>query len=246
MATKAYRDWVAAGKPWKKATPIAELEALARKHGVKVLGTLGDKGHLTDATPEDHTPFTIDAWPGKLPGYVVTAIDLQNAPGLGARLLADAKAGKAPWVKYLNFGGKQFSARRDWRERSHSDQHLHVSIRSDWCSRSIGSYNPFSGTGVIGPQPGGGKLVVDGQLGPKTYAALQTALNKHGSGLAVDGKFGPQTKKALQKYLGVTPDGGIGPITVKALQAKVGAGVDGTWGSATTRKLQEALNAGKF
>ncbi|MFI7063161.1 peptidoglycan-binding protein [Kribbella sp. NPDC050124] len=103
----------------------------------------------------------------------------------------------------------------------------------------------YGGTGVIQPQPGG-KLEVDGKLGPKTYAALQTALNKHGASLGVDGKFGPLTKKALQKHLGVTADGAIGPVTVKALQKKVGAGVDGEWGPDTTRHLQQALNAGTF
>ncbi|WP_079052601.1 peptidoglycan-binding protein [Streptomyces regalis] len=94
--------------------------------------------------------------------------------------------------------------------------------------------------------PGAGKLVVDGQFGPATCAALQRSLNSHGAKLSVDGSFGPLTKKALQGYLKVTADGVIGPQTVKALQKKVGSGVDGKWGPDTTRYLQKALNAGKF
>lgn len=103
------------------------------------------------------------------------------------------------------------------------------------------AYDGKPGSGI-----GGGQLEVDGKLGPKTYSALQAALNNHGAKLAVDGAFGPLTKKALQKYLGVTADGAVGPITVKALQKKVGAGVDGEWGPDTTRHLQRALNAGTF
>jgi peptidoglycan hydrolase-like protein with peptidoglycan-binding domain len=96
------------------------------------------------------------------------------------------------------------------------------------------------------PKPPTGKLVVDGEFGPLTCAALQRALNSHGAKLVVDGSMGPLTKKALQKYLGVTQDGSIGPITVKALQKKVGTTVDGDWGPQTTRALQTKLNAGTF
>ncbi|MDP8929827.1 MAG: hypothetical protein M3O70_14965, partial [Actinomycetota bacterium] len=151
MATQAYRDWAKAGRPWKKAVPIAELETLARRHRIAVLGTLGDDSHLQDATPEDHTPFSIDAWPVSLPGYVVTAIDLKNEQNLGSRLLSDGRAGRIPWLKYLNFNGRHYDARHDWQPRSSADRHVHVSIRSDWCNRSIGDYNPFTGGGS---QPG--------------------------------------------------------------------------------------------
>jgi peptidoglycan hydrolase-like protein with peptidoglycan-binding domain len=84
-------------------------------------------------------------------------------------------------------------------------------------------------------------LVVDGQLGPETYKAMQRVL-----GVTVDGVFGPNTKRALQKHLGVAVDGVIGPVTIKALQARVGAVQDGQWGPNTTRALQVALNAGRF
>jgi peptidoglycan hydrolase-like protein with peptidoglycan-binding domain len=94
--------------------------------------------------------------------------------------------------------------------------------------------------------PNPGQLVVDGDFGPATCAALQRALNRHGATLTVDGSMGPLTSRALQKYLGVAQDGVIGPITIKALQKKVGAVQDGDWGPATTRALQTKLNAATF
>lgn len=144
MATSAYRTWVARGRPYRLATPIAEIKALARTAGVAWLGDLGsdDKRHLQADTPEDHTPFSATAWPAPLPGYVVTAIDLADGPH-SDRLLAAARSGRAPWVKYLNFRRRNYSVKRDWEPIPSSDAHLHMSIRSDWCDRSIGTFNPF-------------------------------------------------------------------------------------------------------
>ena len=87
-----------------------------------------------------------------------------------------------------------------------------------------------------------GKLVVDGDFGPKTVAALQKAC-----GVTADGVFGPNSKRALQSHLHVPADGDIGPITIKALQTRVHAApIDGAWGPTTTRALQVALNNGTF
>jgi len=92
-------------------------------------------------------------------------------------------------------------------------------------------------------------LVVDGVLGPKTYARLQDSLNDTGANprLDEDGISGPLTKRALQARLNqthppVAVDGIIGPQTVRALQRNVGADVDGLWGPNTTRALQKTLN----
>jgi peptidoglycan hydrolase-like protein with peptidoglycan-binding domain len=97
---------------------------------------------------------------------------------------------------------------------------------------------------VMAPAPA--TLSVDGAFGPRTCAALQRALDRHGAGIAVDGAFGPDTRRALQRLLGVAADGAVGPQTIRALQRKVGAAVDGSWGPDTTRRLQRALNAGSF
>jgi hypothetical protein len=155
MATQAYWEWLERGRPFRLATPISELKARGRAAGISWLGDLGNEAHLQANTPEDHTPFSVTAWPVALPGYVVTAIDWADGPH-SDRLLAGAKSGQYPWIKYLNFRGKNYSVRRNWEPRSSSDDHLHISIRSDWHSQSIGSANPFTATPAVDP-PGGFK-----------------------------------------------------------------------------------------
>lgn len=143
MPSDAYFRWIDAGRPWENARPIEQLEGWAGRAGVEVLGTLGDARHLTAVPPEDHTPFSATAWPVPLSGYVVTAIDLADVRELGTRILVDARAGLLPWLKYLNFGGGNYDARRGWAWRANDDQHVHLSIRSDWVSRPIPFWDPF-------------------------------------------------------------------------------------------------------
>jgi len=146
VATKAYREWVAAGRDFRLATPIAEMKALARRHDIGFLGDIGkdDESHLQATFPEDHCPFSKTAWPDPLPGYVVCALDLKNEKGLADALLRDAKAGRAPWIKYLNFGFQQYHIKRGWEPVANDDGHLHISIRTDWIDRSIGDYDPLA------------------------------------------------------------------------------------------------------
>lgn len=144
MATAAYYRWVNAGKPWRLARPIADMQAYARQHDVNVLGTIGNGDHLTASTPEDHTPFSATAWPDPLPGYIVTAIDLANVHGLGAAILRDARAGATPWLKYMNFGNKQYSHSDGFKTgRSNPDGHIHLSIRTDHLNTSLAGYDPL-------------------------------------------------------------------------------------------------------
>ncbi|CAM3433951.1 hypothetical protein [Stackebrandtia soli] len=144
MATSAYRAWVRAGRPWKKAGPIADLEKYAQRHGIAVLGTLGNTAHLTASFPEDHTPFSYTAWPKRLSGYVVTAIDLANSRGLGAAILRDARAGRLPWLKYLNTNGRHYNHSDRFRSsRPSNDHHVHVSIRTDHLTTDITDYDPL-------------------------------------------------------------------------------------------------------
>ena len=149
MATKAYFSWIAAGRPWDPATPIAELEAWAQRNGIAVLGTIGNEEHLTADKPQDHTPFSVTAWPVGLPGYIVTAIDLANERGLGQKIEDQARAGELPWLKYMNHSGQHLDSRDldgdglTWEEYPSSDEHVHLSIRTDWISRSIGDFDPF-------------------------------------------------------------------------------------------------------
>lgn len=159
MATQAYRDWVAAGEPWRLATPVKETrDAFIRVLGSKVaphLGTLGDvDGHLAIDHPEDHAPFSQTAWPVPLPGYVVCALDIMDRPDLGldcdaifAYTLAEARAGRMPWLKYLIWQAKIYDVRNQWKpQTSHGHfDHIHESVRSDWIDKSIGSWSPLGG-----------------------------------------------------------------------------------------------------
>lgn len=143
MATDAYRLWVARGRPWSLATPIATLQTWARAAGVEIKGTIGrdDASHLQAAVPQDHTPFPAKPWPQPLPGYIVCAIDTANGPW-APRLLAAARHGNAPYVKYLNYGRKHYDIRDGWKPTVSDDEHLHVSIRSDYLGH-IPTFNPF-------------------------------------------------------------------------------------------------------
>lgn len=192
MATSAYDTWVNKGKPYRLARPIQQLRDRAQDNGVRVLGTIGNDDHLTARTPEDHTPFSFTAWPVPLPGYVVTAIDLENTGGLGQRIRDMARRGELPWLKYVNYSRQQYSHWDNF-EAPHSnpDEHVHMSIRSDWCDRSIETFDPF-GTGGLameeikgiqtalrdaGFDPG----PIDGVWGPRTQGALTAALRAGGT-----------------------------------------------------------------
>lgn len=144
MATQAYRQWVAAGKPWELATPIAEIEKWCKANGFTVLGTIGDNTHLTSSNPQDHTPFSFTAHPVPLPGYFVCAIDIADERGLGAAILSGARAGRFPFLKYCNVGGFHYDYRDGFKAgKPNPDRHNHLSILSTWIFRSIGTFDPF-------------------------------------------------------------------------------------------------------
>jgi murein DD-endopeptidase len=84
-------------------------------------------------------------------------------------------------------------------------------------------------------------IAVDGDFGPRTKRALQTAL-----GVTADGDFGPASTRALQSFLGVTADGSWGPATTRALQGFLGVPADGSFGPQTIRSLQASLSGGTF
>lgn len=84
-------------------------------------------------------------------------------------------------------------------------------------------------------------LIVDGQMGPKTYAAMN-----RWTGRGNTTAFDTPAKKALQKKVGATQDGTLGRPDVRLLQKTVGVPVahrDGLWGRETTIYLQRYLNA---
>lgn len=119
---------------------------------------------------------------------------------------------------------------------------------------------------VIPPQsPVKSSLVVDGQLGPMTFTALQARLIRGGFSCGpagADGQFGPASTMALQRYLNAKLGGpdlvvdGIGFAqdnrvykTVAALQLWLGTPMDGRLSvpvSAAVKRLQDRLNRGNF
>lgn len=149
MATQSYWDWKAAGERYSAALPIVEMVAVARRHGVGILGIIGNEDHLTADFPEDHTPFSRTYWPVDATGWVC-ACDLANVQGLGDAILRDARAGRTPWLKYMNFGGHNYGHEDGFqRAYANSDEHVHLSCRSDWITRSIGGYDPLSTGGTM-------------------------------------------------------------------------------------------------
>lgn len=143
MATQAYWNWVNLGRQYELAKPVAILYEMARAAGVRRHGSLGsdDEAHLQSDFPEDHTPFSYTAWPKPLPGYVVCAVDIANGPWM-QRLLDDAKSGRAPWVKYLNFGGRHYNVTNGWAPVPSGDEHGHISCRTDYLTYT-NVKNPF-------------------------------------------------------------------------------------------------------
>lgn len=152
MVTAACLNWERQGSPWEPARPIDELYALYKRLGVVRLGMLGNEEHLTADRPQDHTPFSVTAWPLPLPGYIVCACDAVNevrgGVSLGNGLLREARRGKTPWMKYINFDNRQYHCRDGFVSWVYNgDRHVHVSGRTDHLSTGIGDLDPF-GTGV--------------------------------------------------------------------------------------------------
>jgi hypothetical protein len=105
---------------------------------VPILGTIGNDAHLKADRPEDHTPFSFTAWPDPLPGYVITAIDLGDVESLSGDILAAARAGLTPWLKYANLGGRHYSTHDRFRSSYDSDdEHVHLSIRTDYLNSRV-------------------------------------------------------------------------------------------------------------
>lgn len=148
MATQAFHNWELAGRPFRLARPIAQLADQVLDHpDLTLVGTLGDESHLTDPTPEDHTPFSIDEWPVSIDGFVVTAIDIGGPPEVVGEAAQRLLAERPFWLKYLIWRGPVGAVglrdrRFDFKaqEGSGHTTHMHVSIRADAIDDSIGDY----------------------------------------------------------------------------------------------------------
>lgn len=151
MATQAFKDWVADGRPFRLAEPTLEYRhalLLAGWPG-EDLGTIGDEAHAQAETPEDHMPYSFTGWPVSNEYPYVHALDVMHDPFHGRHVgplvaywVSEARAGRTPWVKYINWSGLQWDVRRGWAGRTiagHFD-HAHLSFRTDWTHKSIGDF----------------------------------------------------------------------------------------------------------
>ena len=169
-------------------------------------------------------------------GYIIS-LNLADSPGYVMQFLhCSGFNGSNRAVKAGELLGYTGGARGAAGSGSSTGPHVHVhlvdpnGVREDvlpWFASSGGS----SSSG----------LAIDGDFGPRTKRALQTAL-----GVAADGDFGPASTRALQAFLGITQDGSWGPGTTRALQGFLGVPADGSFGPQTIRALQASLNGGTF
>lgn len=140
MAVQAYYTWRDKGSPYSVATPINELVTWARAHGINILGVIGNTAHLTSNNPQDHTPFSYTAWPLPLPGYIVTACDIEQG-AWADKFIDETRRGLHPWVKYINHKYKQYNFKNGYNVYDNSDYHCHVSCRTDHLNTHI-NMNP--------------------------------------------------------------------------------------------------------
>ncbi|MET4079401.1 transglycosylase family protein [Janibacter sp. UYMM211] len=158
---------------------------------------------------------------------------------------------------WSGFGGGRYAAYAHQATRSQqieiAQKVLRVQGPGAWpvCSRRAGltrtnglAVNPYTGSDRPSRDETrppvtstGGKLAVDGVMGPRTNAGIETWV-----GGSVNGWLDTSDKMKMQGKLGVARDGAIGPLTTKALQRRVGATPDGAWGPQTTSRLQSYLN----
>ena len=87
-------------------------------------------------------------------------------------------------------------------------------------------------------------LVIDGQCGYNTIAALQKVLKKKGCySDSIDAIMGKNTVKGIQKLCGVAQDGSWKTKTSKVLQRYLGVTADGWFGINSVKALQKWINS---
>ncbi|HEX6872133.1 MAG TPA: hypothetical protein VF163_13630, partial [Micromonosporaceae bacterium] len=150
-----YADWNAAGRPIEPAQTIREMvEKMRAAFPRASFSWYSDDAHYQADFPQDHTPYSFDGWPVANPYPRVCATDIMHRPDLGVDCdellpywLAEARAGNTPWRKYMIYKATIYDVRFGWRaqESSGHHEHIHLSDRTDWVDRSIGSWSPVPG-----------------------------------------------------------------------------------------------------
>jgi hypothetical protein len=164
MASAAYSAWVAAGKPLTPCQPIRDYVtrlklAFPRAAKANLFSWYANDAHYQAVPPQDHTPFSATGWPQASPRWVVFATDVMHRPDLGVDCnvlfpywLAEAKAGRTPWVKYIIWQAKLYDVRNGWKPVANSGHfdHIHKSIRTDHLNTSLGTWSIVPGSSSTG------------------------------------------------------------------------------------------------
>lgn len=161
MASEAYYEWLAAGKPFKLAAPLVALRNLLRRYGYTVYD-IGNERHQKAEPPEDHMPYSATGWPVASPRWWGFALDVMPPPAgsglptlaqLGRQIHNDRRNGVAglAFLKYMNWEPGDGNCWHDsWQpayaRRSSSDRgHIHLSGRSDqYLTNTLGDYDPVA------------------------------------------------------------------------------------------------------
>jgi len=153
VAVARFYTWDHLGRPITPAKPIEELVGrlkVAFPRAAGLFSWFADDSHYESNTPQDHTPFSVDGWPKPDPEWWVCATDIMHRPDLGVDCfklfpyyLAEAKSGRAPWMKYLIWQAKIYDVRHDWVAQANSDHfdHIHISSRTDYLNYHLGAWS---------------------------------------------------------------------------------------------------------
>jgi hypothetical protein len=159
MATAVYYQWDALGRPLTPARAVYELVMQCRTAWplVKNFSWFADETHYQAAYPQDHTPYSMTGWPAVSPRWYVFATDLVHQPEKGfdvfalwPSVLADARAGRIPHLKYLIHKAKLYDVRYGWREQASAghDHHIHFSFDTNGKDQGLGTWKIKEGIGV--------------------------------------------------------------------------------------------------
>lgn len=164
LATAAYSRWDRDGRPITPSQTIREMVGKLKLAYPRATGTFSwyaDEAHYQSTVPQDHTPFSVTGWPLPNPYPVVFATDIMHRVDLGVDCnilfkywLAEAKAGHTPWRKYIIWQAKLYDVRNNWNPQTNTGHfdHIHLSDRTDWVNRSIGSWEPTGDTMPLTPE----------------------------------------------------------------------------------------------
>lgn len=158
MTATTYQGWLAEGSPAVPARPIVAMVAMFRRRGFTQTGYYPDLRHLQASLPEDHCPYSHTPWPGSQPYPKILALDwmplvegdAKSLTAVARRIIADKDAGRAPWIKYINWTDEDGNCwHTSWQPdkvtKSSTDRgHVHISIRTDFAdSAAADDWDPF-------------------------------------------------------------------------------------------------------